>query len=273
MHLSKSAIDDFRSAILSYYGQHKRKMPWRETSDAYEIMVSEIMLQQTQVQRVEGKYIEFLDKFPSINDLANTTLEEVLNVWSGLGYNRRAKFLKQSAEIIRDKFHSQIPETIEELESLPGIGHATASAIFTYSYNKPTAYIETNIRTVFIHFFFPDVENVSDKEILPLVEQTIDITNPREWYWALMDYGTYLKLTYGNLNKKSSSYSKQSKFDGSRRQKRGQIIRHLLKHKSSSIKDISKEYKYSNQETDSIVDDLASENIVIKDNNIIYIAQ
>jgi A/G-specific adenine glycosylase len=150
-----------------------------------------------------------------------------LRAWSGLGYNRRAKFLHEAARRIINEYGGQIPLTAAELMKLPGIGSGTAGAILVYAYDQPATFIETNVRTVFIHHFFHDEIDIPDKSILKLVEQTIDTKQPREWYWALMDYGSHLKRSVGNLGRHSKSYSKQSEFKGSVRQVRGRVLRSL----------------------------------------------
>jgi A/G-specific adenine glycosylase len=185
------------------------------------------MLQQTQVSRVLEKYPEFLKKFPTIEALAASPLGDVLRAWQGMGYNRRARYLRDAAETVIEG-DGKIPKIETELLKLPGIGHYTANAILTFAYNEPRVFIETNIRRVFIHHFFKNLKNVSDKQILPLVEQTLDIKNPREWYYALMDYGAQLpRITKRNSNTQSKHYTKQSTFKGSLRELRGKIIRAL----------------------------------------------
>jgi A/G-specific adenine glycosylase len=215
----------FQQLIWEYYRENKRHFPWRETHNPYLILVSELMLQQTQTDRVAPKYSEFLKCFPDFESLARAPLSEVLKLWSGLGYNRRAKFLHQAAQqIVVNKF----PNSIEELKKLPGIGPYTAAALYVFVYNKPAVVIETNIRRVFIHEFFTDREMVTDMELIPVIEKTIDTKNPREWYYALMDYGAMLGRTVENPNRKSKHYTKQSKFEGSRRQLRGKLMRVAL---------------------------------------------
>lgn len=221
----------FRETVWDYYRNHGRDLPWREPEtdghfDPYKIMVSEVMLQQTQVQRVIPKYQEFLRQFPDIQALSRAPLAAVLMVWSGLGYNRRAKFLHQTAKQIMSE-GATFPTTLNMLTSLPGIGINTASAILVYAYNQPNVFIETNIRTVFIHHFCADQAGVDDKQLLPLVEQSLDHKSPRLWYWALMDYGSHLKATIGNLSRASKHYAKQSTFQGSVRQVRGAVLRSL----------------------------------------------
>ncbi len=183
------------------------------------------MLQQTQVTRVIPKYKEFLKLFPTVQKLTTAPLGDVLKAWQGLGYNRRAKFLWQAAEYVVQEHKGKWPKTFSELRTLPGIGEYTAGAVMNFAYNSPVPLIETNIRTVYIHHFFHDTEGVTDKELLPLIERTLDRMNPREWNWALMDYGSYLKETVGNLNKKSKTYQKQSDFKTSNRYVRGKILR------------------------------------------------
>lgn len=225
-------IDDFKQILLDYYNRNRRDLPWRRpnaagTFDPYTIMVSEIMLQQTQVPRVIEKYTQFLDVFPDVRTLARASLGDVLLVWQGLGYNRRGRFLREAARIIEDEYAGSMPLTVKELTHLPGIGPNTAGAILVYSYNQPLIFIETNIRSVYLHHFFPDREMVADKELLELVTQTIDRENPREFYWALMDYGSYIKRTFGNPNVRAKEYKRQSVFEGSNRQLRGMILRQL----------------------------------------------
>ncbi|WP_207231398.1 HhH-GPD family protein [Methanofollis fontis] len=203
-------------------------MAWRETTDPYRIFVSEVMLQQTQVERVKSKYPGFISRFPDFASLAAAETADILDEWQGLGYNRRALALRGAAQEVMERFSGQLPGEVRDLESLPGIGHATASSIAAFAFNRPTVFIETNIRRVFIHFFFRDEDGISDAEILPLVEMTVDRKHPREFYWGIMDYGTMLKKRYPNPNRRSASYSRQSRFEGSDRQVRGRILRILL---------------------------------------------
>jgi len=204
-------------------------MPWRANTNPYYILVSEIMLQQTQVDRVRPKFETFIKAFPDISSLANAKLSDVLILWSGLGYNRRAKFLWQAAQKITKDFESIIPRTQEELISLPGVGKNTAGAILAYSFNQPVIFIETNIRTVyFYHFFADSAEVVSDSELSEIVAATLDTENPREWYWALMDYGAYLKKLDGGRLSQSKHYKKQPALKGSLRETRGRILKALI---------------------------------------------
>lgn len=226
--------ESFLQTVREYYAAHGRHdLPWRVPEadgsfDPYRILVSELMLQQTQVPRVMPKFREFILRYPTFHALADAPLGDVLIAWQGLGYNRRAKFLWQASRIIVGEHGGVLPRDQVALEKLPGIGHNTAGAILAYAYNLPTVFIETNIRTVYIHHFFKDRLGVGDAEILPLVEATLDQANPREFYWQLMDYGTFLKQTVGNLSRASKSYAKQSRFHGSLRQLRGKALRQLV---------------------------------------------
>lgn len=258
----KNSITEFIKTVKNYYSDNYRPMEWRDTIEPYYVLVSEIMLQQTQVNRVKEKFAEFIKKFPTIDDLAKAELDEVIATWSGLGYNRRAIFLKKAAEQICSKHDSKIPDDHTLLTDLPGIGKATASAILVYAYNKPEVYIETNIRTVFIYHFFPDSETVTDDELMPFIEETVDETNPREWYWALMDYGTHLKKTVGNLSRKSKSYTKQSKFEGSKRQKRGLILKTLLNTPKLTIEEVANTINTQTDEASEISKQLVKEGFI-----------
>lgn len=228
MKLSAVDIIAFQSKVWDYFDRHRRAMPWRNQLDPYWIMVSEIMLQQTQVERVRPKFIAFITKFPDVQALAAAPLGHVLAAWSGLGYNRRAKFLHAAAKEIMERYNGTMPRSQKELATLPGIGPNTAGAIVAYAFNEPVVFIETNIRSVLIHHFFADSPAVSEKELQEAAAQVVDKHRPREWYWALMDYGTFIKKTCGNNIGRAKSYRKQSKFEGSLRQVRGQVIALLV---------------------------------------------
>lgn len=261
--MNKKEIENFKETVWNFYkDQGRHEMIWRHTTNPYYILVSEIMLQQTQVNRVTEKYIEFTETFPTTKDLAKAPLAKVLEVWQGLGYNRRAKYLKKAAEYIESKLQGKFPNTIDELIKLPGIGHATAGAIMTYAFNKPVAYIETNIRTIYIHHFFKNKKNISDKDVEKIVEQTLDKKNPRQWYWALMDYGTFLKKEIGNISQKSKMYQKQSRFKGSTREKRGKIIKYLIKKKKATIQEITREINEQEHEIEPIIQKLVKDEMV-----------
>lgn len=198
------------------------------------------MLQQTTTARVERKYKEFLRAFPDLESLSGSPLRDVLGAWQGLGYNRRAESLWRSAKIISTDFGGAIPRSPQKLQGLPGIGAATAAAVAVFAFNEPHPFIETNIRRVFLHFYFPEAAHVFDREILPLVEKTMDRHDPREWFFALTDYGAMLKKGPSNPNVRSAHYRRQSPFEGSTRQIRGKILRALLKARVASLDELAR---------------------------------
>ena len=227
--LSPRTVQSFRKLVYDASRKGGRDdLPWRLTRDPYRIMVSEIMLQQTQVARVQTKYGEFLATFPDVSTLAQASLQDVLAAWQGLGYNRRGMALKRAAEAVVARFGGVVPETPEELRTLPGIGPYTAGAIAAFAFNRPELFIETNIRSVYIHIFFHDRHGVADREILPLLAATLDRDHPREWYYALMDYGVRLKRETSNPGRRSAHHVRQSPFPGSNRELRSIILRTIL---------------------------------------------
>jgi A/G-specific adenine glycosylase len=231
-------ILEFQQMVLSYYNNYGRDMAWRDTTDPYLILVSEIMLQQTQVERVKIKYPEFIRAFPDFASLADAPLDKVLSVWQGMGYNRRAIALQKCAIRVMNEYGGILPADVDLLATFPGIGKATASSIAAFAFNLPVVFIETNIRRVFIHFFFSCTDTVSDADLLPIVEKSLYKENPRVWYWALMDLGSVLKKMVPNPNRRSVHYSKQSPFEGSDREIRGTIIRQLLAEPGMSEKQL-----------------------------------
>jgi A/G-specific adenine glycosylase len=210
-----------------------RDLPWRHSRDPYAVLVAEVMLQQTQVSRVETAYEAWLDEFPTIDALAATPLERVLETWQGLGYNRRAVALKRTAEQVVERFGGELPQDEGELRSLPGVGPATAAGVLAFAFDRPAVYLETNVRAVFLHELFADRERVPDSEIAPLVSAAVAVAcslgiGPRQWYFALLDYGAHLKRTIPNPSRRSAHHASQSRFEGSRRQKRARLLRAVM---------------------------------------------
>ena len=223
-------IPAFRKAVWAYYEEHGRKdLPWRNTVDPYQILVSEIMLQQTQVERVVPYYRKFVQRFPTIHSLARAPLATVLRQWQGLGYNRRAKFLHAAAKDLVEKYAGHIPHDAAMLESIWGIGPYTAHAVMTFALNHDAVFIETNIRTAVIYHFFADKAEVADEEIANVLKKALPRGHARAWYSALMDYGAHLKREGVQLNEKTKGYTKQAKFSGSAREARGAILKELAK--------------------------------------------
>ena len=205
-----------------------RDLPWRNLDDPYAVLVSEIMLQQTQVARVGRFWERFMALFPTIDALASADTSDVLAQWQGLGYNRRALALKRTADLCAAERGGQLPCTAEELVQLPGIGPATAAGVVAFAFDRPSLYLETNVRTVFLHELFPDRDKVSDRELAPLVASTCPEDDARAWYYALLDYGAHLKTLVANPSRRSAHYARQSAFEGSRRQKRAELVRVVL---------------------------------------------
>lgn len=319
---------DFLATLGEFYKINGRDLPWRRPNsdgsfDPYAILVSEMMLQQTQVNRVIPKYRDFLAKFPTVTELAAAQLSEVLAEWVGLGYNRRARYLHEAAKQLVDKPE---PWTLDDLVACKGIGPNTAAAVQAYAYDWPVLFIETNVRTVMIHHFFKGKQGITDKEVLDKLgqiteqvfavqpgalhgdeargageertkpyqntvqgvpqsatkryapskssiasfagEQVFAVQSSRNFYWAMMDYGTYLKATVGNLNKHSKAYVKQSRFEGSRRQLRGQVIRRL-KVGSTSLAELRTEL--ADERFDDVVDGLVREKLVRLQDNLLML--
>jgi A/G-specific adenine glycosylase len=258
--LSAAAIASFRARVWAHWREHGRHdLQWRLTADPYAILVSEVMLQQTQVPRVVPKYTEWMEQFPTIDSLAAAPLEAVLRAWQGLGYNRRAVALKRAAEIVSDQHGGVLPRDVAALMALPGIGPATAAGVMAFAYGKPVVYLETNVRGVYIHEFFGDAEKVPDRDILPLLEATLDDSDPRRWFYALLDYGWWLKRTYPNPTRRSAHYARQGKFEGSRRQRRSRLLRSVMAEPGTTADSLARDLDLSFGETASLLDSLATE--------------
>jgi A/G-specific adenine glycosylase len=225
----------FRKIVWAYYKKEGRHdLPWRKTHDPYRILVSEVMLQQTQVERVKPYYAAWMKKFPTATALAKAPLGDVLKAWQGLGYNRRGKMLHEAAKAITKR--GDFPKTVQELEKLPGIGPYTARAVMAFAHNADVVFIETNIRTAVTHHFFPRKKMVKDTEVLEILAKAHPKGKSREWYAALMDYGAHLKRSGVRLNGKAKGYTKQKAFGGSDRQARGAILKELTKTNATKVR-------------------------------------
>ena len=179
-------------SLLQWYQEHQRDLPWRATDDAYAILVSEIMLQQTQVERVLPKYRQFLAAFPTLADLAAAPTADVISVWVPLGYNSRAVRLQSIARQVIAEYEGRIPDTIDELLRLKGIGRYTAGAIACFAYHKQVATVDTNIYRV-LHRIFLGLEQpeaqINNEQMLRLAESVIPAGEAYNWNQALMDLG------------------------------------------------------------------------------------
>lgn len=227
------ALAAFVVSVRDHGRELYRDLPWRDSRDPYAVLVSEVMLQQTQVARVLPLWERWLDRFESFEALAASPLPPVLEAWQGLGYNRRAVALKRAAEEVVLRFAGTCPSDEAQLRSLPGIGPATAAGVRAFAFDLPSAYLETNVRTVFLHELFADADAVPDREIVPLVEAAMRLAteagaSAREWNFALLDYGAHLKRTMPNPSRRSAHHTRQSAFEGSRRQKRARLLRAVM---------------------------------------------
>jgi A/G-specific adenine glycosylase len=259
--MNSDQVAKFRKEVWNYYKNNGRNdLPWRKTVDPYRILVSEMMLQQTQVPRVVEKYKEFLRKFPTVRILAKASLGDVLKVWSGLGYNRRAKYLHDAAVTIVDEHAGVFPREYPSLRSIPGIGQYTANAVRVFAYDEPEVLIETNVRTAIIYHFLTTKKNIQEPEVEKLAARVAVGQDPREWHSALFDYGAHLKTKGIRTNTQSAQYNKQSKFEGSLRQIRGEILREL--HKGPSF---IKELPFEKKRIETALAGLARDGLIVKE--------
>jgi A/G-specific adenine glycosylase len=262
---------DFQELVKQKGRELYRDMPWRQDTRPFYVLVSELMLQQTQVDRVIPKFNAFIEQFPDEEALANASLGDVLRLWSGLGYNRRAKFLYDAAKKIVTEHEGIFPEVYEDILALPGVGQSTAGAIMAYAFNKPVVFIETNVRTVYFHHFFNDKASISDTELAKLVKKTVDMTNPREFYWAVMDYGTWLKKNHPSVITRSKHYKKQAPLKGSAREMRGQIIR-LLATDALDVNTLSKKFNEDSRFEPALAS-LTRDGLIEKSNNEFHLTK
>jgi len=275
------AVAEFAAAVLGYYQSNSRPFPWRETSDPWRILVSELMLQQTQTQRVLPKYLAWFETFPDMAALAAAPLESVYAAWKGLGYNNRALRLRETAKQLCSQHGGQVPANEQQLLALPGIGQYTARAILAFAWEQPTIFLETNIRSALIFHFFdknqpaaagtPATEKISDRQLMPLAEASLGAAlargqSSRHWYYALMDYGVYLKKMEVNPSRRSRAYSRQSKFEGSLRQVRGAVLASLQIIGPSSIAALGQHTGYAPERLEQAAESLVAEGLLYYEN-------
>ena len=227
-------IADFQHMILEWGRHNRRDMPWRDTRDPYKILVSEVMLQQTQVSRVLPKYEKFLREFPTLEALASSSQSNLLRTWQGLGYWNRALRLRDAARMVVNEFGGQFPRDPATLKKLPGVGPYTAGAVACFAFGSAEPFLDTNIRRVYLFFFFPGEDDVPDGRIMETARQAVWIDDPREWGYALFDYGA-TEPRDRTINRRSRHYSRQSAFEGSFRSFRTQALRHVLAQEDATI--------------------------------------
>jgi A/G-specific adenine glycosylase len=268
MDIDTRTVVQLRRSVWGHYKAHGRHdLPWRHTTNPYRILVSEIMLQQTQVDRVVPKYQAFLKRFPTVRALAHAPLADVLGAWQGLGYNRRAKALHDAAHELLARYHGRVPRAYDELVRLPGVGPYTAGAVCVFAFGENHPLIETNVRTVIFHHLLRGRDNVPDSELREIASEVCDRARPREWYWALMDYGASLKRQGVRLNTVSKHYSKQSRFEGSDRQIRGAVLKALLDgaQTAESLQNVT---RANRERLTRQLNQLAKERLVIKQSGV-----
>lgn len=274
MGVSPERLEEFSATVWERGRELYRDLPWRDTHDPYAILLSEVMLQQTQVSRVMGRWEQWLEAFPTIADLASAPLPPVLELWQGMGYNRRVLNLKRCAEEVVAMHDGVVPSDKKALLGLPGIGPSTSAGVRVFAFRQPDMYLETNVRAVFIHELFPGRESVADKELVSLVEATCpQDARVRAWYYALLDYGAYLKKTMPNPTRRSKHYTRQSKFEGSHRQKRAYLLRRVIDD-ALSTEDLARDLAQSErasgrqepsvEEVRAILDELECEGFVMR---------
>lgn len=266
--LTPELIERFRAFVFSFYEEHGRhEMVWRHTTDPYLIVVSEIMLQQTQVPRVEQVFPRFIERFPTAETLARASEADVLKAWQGMGYNRRALNLQRLCRVVTNELGGIFPQTPDELVRLPGIGPATSGSIAAFAFNAPVVFIETNVRRIFIHSFFEEGKTVDDAEIYPLAAAMLPKDAAREWYWALMDLGTELKRSVPNPNRRSRQYTKQAAFEGSNRQVRGEILRRMLAVREADAGSLAASFGGDEAQVTGILEKMTDEGFFVREEN------
>lgn len=271
MQLDRQQIKTFQEKILSWYGINKRDLPWRRTRNPYHILISEVMAQQTQLRRVIPKYLGWLERFPTIERLAAASSRDVLTMWSGLGYNRRALYLQEAAKEIVETFQEKFPKEIETLKKLPGIGEYTANAIACFAFDEQVAVVDTNVKKVILTQILKEPQaTMSDKEIYYIARQLLPVGLAYEWNQALMDYAT------AQLKKEKVPIPKQSHFKTSDRYYRGQIVKLLIKHHQLQRQHVfnllDKQKDFSYERFESIVNGLKKDRLLMqRDDNLIIL--
>ena len=272
--------------LLGWYRRHGRDLPWRHTSDPYAILVSEMMLQQTQVARVIPKFHEFMQRFPTLRTLSAASLREVLRVWSGLGYNGRARRLWQCARQTLGRHHGRLPAPVAELRALPGVGRYTAGALAVFAFGGREVAVDTNVRRVIARALLGN-ERAGIDEVWKTARAVVP-RNAGKWHHALMDVGALFCRARPNCdacplrrvcgwNAKSparrrinSTATFAERYKGSRREHRGRVIRALTGARSMTVGRLGPQVKDGFRTTDlpwllSLLEDLARDGLVAVD--------
>lgn len=267
--ITQPEIIAFRRKILRFYKQHGRNLPWRQTTDPFRITIAEIMLQQTQVERVIPKYEEWIARWPNWNALSLASNEQLLRGWSGLGYNRRALLLGKLAKAVMHDHAGVLPDSPAELETLPGIGPYTSRAILIFAFDRPLATIDTNIRRVLLREFELSA-STAPAQLADFAFRVLSKRKSRDWHNALMDYS---RLVLPKQISAIRPVSRQSKFVGSARQVRGEIIRRLLRSQPADLRSICLALERTQAEVEKIAEKMANEGVVRLKRGKVWLAE
>ena len=256
--------------LLAWYAAEGRDLPWRHRVDPYAVLVSEIMLQQTQVPRVVPKYEAFLTAYPRLEDLGAAPLDEVLRLWRGLGYNNRARRLRDcaAAAVAAGGRPAQLPRTLAGLRELPGIGPYTARAVLVFAHNDDVAAVDANVRRVLTHELGlpPDL---GDADLQAAADSVLPRGRSRDWHNALMDYGS-LVLTARATG--IAPRTRQSAFQGSRRWYRSRLLRELLERGPRSFEELAAALEVTPQVAAELADLLARDGLVRREGERVQVA-
>lgn len=283
-------VQEFNEILFAWNNNVYRPMDWRPKKrdtkvvlDPYRILVSEIMLQQTQVDRVRTKFAEFILRFPDVSMLARAPLRDVLRLWSGLGYNRRAKYLHQAAKAVVSEHDGKFPRDFTKLQALPGIGRSTAAAIMAFAWNEPYPMIDTNLRRILVRSFF-DGNIPSDAVLFDFAQAMIPTGRGRAWNYAMLDLGAMVCTArrhsdacpmfdfHGDVD--DFVYKKpQSKFKGSKRSYRGALLKALVAEGTLSRKAAEAFFADTPYDGKAAIDELLEEGILAKHKNNITLAE
>ncbi len=261
-----------QTRLLAWYAENRRDLPWRRTDDPYAVLVSEIMLQQTQVPRVAPRFLEWLDVWPDLESLAAAPLGDVLRRWQGLGYNNRARRLQEcAAAAVAAAAHArraELPRTLEGLRALPGIGPYTARALLVFAHNEDLAAVDANVRRVLTHELgLPG--DLSGAELQAVADAVLPRGHSRDWHNALMDYGS-LVLTARATG--IAPRARQTTFEGSRRQKRARLLRRLLDDGPRPLAELALALALPLDETADLVERLRRDGLVEETGGTVSVA-
>ncbi|NTU58207.1 MAG: Fe-S cluster assembly protein HesB [Chlorobiaceae bacterium] len=256
--MNSVSVEAFREKIFEFYRHKGRVFPWRLTRDRYAVMVSEIMLQQTQADRVVPRFTAWMERFPDVSALAAASLRDVLQLWSGLGYNARGQRLHRAAAIIVEEYGGRVPSDPSILIRLPGLGPYSSRSIPIFADNFDMATVDTNIRRVLIHELrLP--ESITPAGMLQVAGDILPKGRSRDWHNALMDFGA-LELTSRKTG--IAPLTRQSRFKGSRRWYRGELLRELLAAGELSRQGLEERHADCRYGIGTIVDALVREGLV-----------